>query len=202
MTATAHADTTLGAARIAFDGTELTATTGRLTRTWRWTGSGFLTTALSTPGGGSWSTPDSAFDADWLLPVVEGVNPDATLTSAGTRVSNDEGFTGEHVAFEAEMEYPSAHLAVRFTVWAFPDAPGLRVQLAARTLPGFTFEANLSRQETSEESLRLTRLADGCQRQDTVPLTFRLPYIGRDTNVGFYSRKREINPESSFSVLG
>ena len=30
----------------------------------------------------------------------------------------------------------------------------------------------------------------------------RLPYIERDFNVGFYSRKREINEESSFSVLG
>ena len=37
---------------------------------------------------------------------------------------------------------------------------------------------------------------------DAQPLTFRLPYIGRDIDVGFYSRKRPINEESSFSVLG
>ncbi|QMU57165.1 MAG: FAD-dependent oxidoreductase [Boseongicola sp.] len=37
---------------------------------------------------------------------------------------------------------------------------------------------------------------------DANPLTFRLPYIGLDIDVGFYSRKREINTESSFSVLG
>lgn len=37
---------------------------------------------------------------------------------------------------------------------------------------------------------------------DTTPLTFRLPYIQRDIDVGFYSRNREINTESSFSVLG
>ena len=37
---------------------------------------------------------------------------------------------------------------------------------------------------------------------DSDPLTFTLPYIGRDIDVGFYSRKREINEESSFSVLG
>ena len=37
---------------------------------------------------------------------------------------------------------------------------------------------------------------------DTNPLTFRLPFIGRDTDIGLYSRKREINPNSSFSVLG
>ena len=37
---------------------------------------------------------------------------------------------------------------------------------------------------------------------DSNPLQFRLPYIDRDIDVGFYSRKREINRESSFSVLG
>ena len=37
---------------------------------------------------------------------------------------------------------------------------------------------------------------------DEQPLQFTLPYIQKDINVGFYSRKREINQESSFSVLG
>ena len=37
---------------------------------------------------------------------------------------------------------------------------------------------------------------------DARPLQFTLPYIGRQIDVGFYSRKREINAESSFSVLG
>ena len=37
---------------------------------------------------------------------------------------------------------------------------------------------------------------------DLEPLQFRLPYIGRSIDVGFYSRKRQINSESSFSVLG
>ena len=37
---------------------------------------------------------------------------------------------------------------------------------------------------------------------DSNPLQFQLPYIGREIDVGFYSRKRPINDESSFSVLG
>lgn len=51
----------------------------------------------------------------------------------------------------------------------------------------------------------MTALVEYCEAgndHDTAPLTFRLPYIGREMNVGFYSRKREINRESSFSVLG
>ncbi|WP_413720151.1 NAD(P)/FAD-dependent oxidoreductase [Silicimonas sp. MF1-12-2] len=37
---------------------------------------------------------------------------------------------------------------------------------------------------------------------DAAPLQFELPYIGRTVDAGFYSRKRKINAESSFSVLG
>lgn len=37
---------------------------------------------------------------------------------------------------------------------------------------------------------------------DTAPFHFTLPYIDRQVNAGFYSRKRPINQESSFSVLG
>ena len=37
---------------------------------------------------------------------------------------------------------------------------------------------------------------------DSQPLQFELPYAGCQINVGFYSRKRPINTESSFSVLG
>ena len=37
---------------------------------------------------------------------------------------------------------------------------------------------------------------------DRDPLSFPLQHIGRVVNAGFYSRKRTINKESSFSVLG
>ena len=51
----------------------------------------------------------------------------------------------------------------------------------------------------------MAALIDYCEGgadHDSAPLLYGLPYIGRDINVGFYSRKRQINDESSFSVLG
>ena len=51
----------------------------------------------------------------------------------------------------------------------------------------------------------MAALIDYCERSndhDVRPLSFRLDHVGRTVNVGFYSRKREINSESSFSVLG
>lgn len=51
----------------------------------------------------------------------------------------------------------------------------------------------------------MARLIEYCEANndhDASPLQFELPYIGRPIDVGFYSRKREINKDSSFSVLG
>ena len=40
------------------------------------------------------------------------------------------------------------------------------------------------------------------QDHDKDPVQFHMKYTGRTFNVGFYSRLREINPDSSFSVIG
>ena len=51
----------------------------------------------------------------------------------------------------------------------------------------------------------MASLIDYCENgndHDIAPLQFHLPYIDRSMDVGFYSRRRPINKESSFSVLG
>lgn len=48
----------------------------------------------------------------------------------------------------------------------------------------------------------LIEAVQGGLDHDATPLQFDLAHTGRTVNVGFYSRKREINRESSFSVLG
>lgn len=51
----------------------------------------------------------------------------------------------------------------------------------------------------------MAELIDACEKgldHDSQPFQFTLRYIGRTINVGFFSRKREINYNSSFSVNG
>jgi sarcosine oxidase subunit beta len=48
----------------------------------------------------------------------------------------------------------------------------------------------------------LIEYCEGGADHDAAPLRFALPYTGGEIDVGFYSRKRAINTESSFSVLG
>jgi sarcosine oxidase, subunit beta len=51
----------------------------------------------------------------------------------------------------------------------------------------------------------MATLVEYCERgtdHDARPLRCRLPYFDREIDTDFYSRKRPINRESSFSVLG
>ncbi len=51
----------------------------------------------------------------------------------------------------------------------------------------------------------MTRLIEACEAghdHDRDPVVFHLDHIGHDVTVGFFSRNREVNPNSSFSVLG
>jgi sarcosine oxidase subunit beta len=51
----------------------------------------------------------------------------------------------------------------------------------------------------------MNALVDYCEAgndHDNNPLSFNLPYIDQNIDVSHYSRKRKINPDSSFSVLG
>ncbi len=51
----------------------------------------------------------------------------------------------------------------------------------------------------------MARLIEACeagQDHDSDPVSYHLEYLDRDIDIGFYSRNREINRDSSFSVLG
>jgi sarcosine oxidase subunit beta len=51
----------------------------------------------------------------------------------------------------------------------------------------------------------MAELIEACeagQDHDTDPVTFKLKNINHDISIGFYSRLREVNKNSSFSVLG
>lgn len=76
------------------------------------------------------------------------------------------------------------------------------------SLPGFYMACGTSGNQYKNAPIAakmMTALIEYCEgggNHDNDPLQFTLPYIGRQIDVGFYSRKRPINTESSFSVLG
>ncbi|MCB1385392.1 MAG: FAD-binding oxidoreductase [Nitratireductor sp.] len=76
------------------------------------------------------------------------------------------------------------------------------------SLPGFYMACGTSGNQYKNAPIAgkmMAALVDYCENgadHDVRPMQFTLPYLGLETSAGFYSRKREINRESSFSVLG
>jgi sarcosine oxidase subunit beta len=75
-------------------------------------------------------------------------------------------------------------------------------------LPGFYMACGTSGNQYKNAPVAgrlMAALIDYCEGgadHDVVPMTLPLAHIGREISAGFFSRKREINRESSFSVLG
>ena len=75
-------------------------------------------------------------------------------------------------------------------------------------LPGFYMAVGTSGNQYKNApvvGLMMSELIEACEKgldHDRAPYPFRLKHIGRTFNVGYYSRLREINPDSSFTVIG
>lgn len=76
------------------------------------------------------------------------------------------------------------------------------------SLPGFYMACGTSGNQYKNAPIAgrmMAALVEYCESgadHDTAPLGFDLPHIGRRIDLGFYSRRRPVNAESSFSVLG
>ncbi len=76
------------------------------------------------------------------------------------------------------------------------------------SLPGFYMACGTSGNQFKNAAIAgklMAALIGHCEAggdHDAEPMPFMLPTIGRTVDAGFYSRKRRINTESSFSVLG
>lgn len=78
----------------------------------------------------------------------------------------------------------------------------------ASRLPGFYMACGTSGNQYKNAPVAgklMAALIARCEAghdHDAEPVRFTMPHTGRTVNAGFYSRRREINKESSFSVLG
>ncbi len=78
----------------------------------------------------------------------------------------------------------------------------------ASSLPGFYMACGTSGNQYKNAPVAGKMMAalidyvEGGADHDARPMQFELPHIGRTIDTGFYSRKRPINTDSSFSVLG
>ncbi len=115
-------------AEVLSKGNLLTVSTGRVSREWRWTEKGLVTSSLrDLNSGDEWVEGPVTENADWKFPgLTEG---QARLISLTATPSDDEGFTSDHLEVLAEMEYPSTGVKLKYAIWVYPKAPGIRTQV-------------------------------------------------------------------------
>ncbi len=121
-------DTSLGRVRIYTEGRDLIVETGMIQRRWRITSNGFVTTAFTNVRTGkSWAASPSR-DCDWSLAGFGLDDAPCQLNSLSARPVRFDPYTSDRLEAVAEFAYPG--LTLRWTVWAYPDASGIRTQLA------------------------------------------------------------------------
>jgi len=124
--------TTHGDIDVSFLDGRLRVSNSRIYREWDWTGKGLATSQLnSVITGKTWVEGGSKEESDWLLPGYDHL-PEAELKDISAKVSDDEGFTSEHICVRAEIKYPSVDLEVRYSIWIYPHTPGLRTHLSLK----------------------------------------------------------------------
>ena len=120
-------------------------------RQWDWCSEGLKTIAINDKKGGKIYRAENNDGADWSLLPDMTMN-DAKLVSVNATVNNDEGFTEEHIEVIIEISYPASDMQVKYKIWCFPNAPGLRTQFFVKSLKGLITENN------SEKGLPKNRL--------------------------------------------
>ena len=109
---------------------KLTVSTGAMQREWIWTGFGFATTYITAcPTSRKWRV--AVANCDWQLPEST-ICPAAELCTLTAEAQDDQGFTSKHIAVVAEIAYPTANIMLHWTIWVYPEAPGIRTQLSAK----------------------------------------------------------------------
>lgn len=153
----------LGEAWVKTRGDKLIANTGKVQRVWKWTGHGFVTTSLKNLSSGKeWVNTSPAFGSDWSLEGLVAEDTEAFLVGITAKQSTDQGFTSEHIETVAKIAYPQSKITVRYLIWVYPGANGIRTQLQVKGMAGFTPPEPLDSPDKGGFSSRV----------DYIPLTF------------------------------
>ena len=107
----------------------LTVSTGKVERTWKLTTSGLVTIGIKNSiTGKQWANKSNKI-CDWNYTGIVSDNSTCKLIKLTAKKSNDDGFTSDYLDIMAEFEYPSNHTFIKYNIWAYPNAPGLRTQV-------------------------------------------------------------------------
>jgi hypothetical protein len=117
----------------------LVVSTGIIERRWKWTGKGLLTVGLrDLRRSREWAAMEPAKECDWSLPSSY-PKESAVLEGLVAEESSDDGFTSDHLSVTATVAYPAANLKLKYVIWVYPNAPGIRTQLFVSGDPSIAY---------------------------------------------------------------
>ncbi|MCF6360344.1 MAG: alpha-galactosidase [Cyclobacteriaceae bacterium] len=137
-------------ARVFTKGDKMFVSTGKIERIYQLTSFGLVTVSLKTfPQKKERINVNKSSNCDWAISNETSGN----LVSLNARISDDEKFTDTHISVEAEFEYPENSLRLKYTIWVYPGANGLRTQLQIKALPGFDATKEIFSSDITESLL-------------------------------------------------
>ncbi len=132
------------------DGNILHVETGQVSREWKWTGNGLVTTSFKNMiTGKEWVRIDPVYTSDLNFPGMIDNNTTCELVYISAEHVRFDPFTSDHIKVIVEMKYPAPNLQIKYVIWVYPNSPGLRTQIFVKGLSNFSSsdsdESNLAR---------------------------------------------------------
>jgi len=141
----------LGAAICRATDSTLIISSGTITRIYKLTSQGFLTTDLRFKNNITESPKYENKLADWNL----GITGEAKLNSIVAKVDDDSGFTSNHITVASEFQYPDAGLKLLYKIWIYPES-GIRTQIELKLIKNErNTNMQFSRKETENIPIRI-----------------------------------------------
>ncbi|MCL3781136.1 hypothetical protein EMN47_12170 [Prolixibacteraceae bacterium JC049] len=122
----------LGSAEIIVKGNQLIANTGIVVREWNLTSLGLKTTSFKTEQSHE-IIDNKEGTCDWSFNWMNN-EQNVILKNVELKKSNDQGFTSEYIQAQIEFEYPTSGIGLKYQVWVYPNAKGVRTQLFLKRL--------------------------------------------------------------------
>ena len=120
----------LKTASVKTEGDKLIVSTGKIERIWQLTNTGLVTIALKDLITGKiHKEKEDQIKSDWSYFGLIDKYTKGNLIHLEAHLSNDENFTSNHIEVIAEFEYPSIETFIKYTIWIYPNASGIRTQL-------------------------------------------------------------------------
>ncbi len=125
------------------EGKHLVVGTGAIERKWILSDNGLSTSQIKNSlTEYVWQPTNKEAKCDWS--IVGLTEQQAELKGITATISNDNNFTSQHICVIAEIYYPHTETTIKYQIWAYPNAPGIRTQLFVKGEPSLSNTAKQS----------------------------------------------------------